>query len=190
MGESNHWWSNVSAGTVAGVLAVAIVASAAAIWPPARKLLTSDLNLPVWALLSIVVGTLGAGILLGWKLWRRSPVVTIVQPPPTVVLEECDPEPYEPSYLEDQVLRVLRLADDESLSARHLNTFMIPGTAVGDVALAASRLLERGFITDYLQIGVGQLFRLDERGIEYAQKMEYPPGDFEMKKRIARLRGR
>ena len=189
MAGTKGWLKDVSGQVAAGLIVLVVTAAVAAAWGPTRTWLVGTVWTWGWVIPTSIVAAFAAGMAVGWKLWSRSPLISIQLPTPTQAVPPPR-KPFSPTPMQEEIIRFLRRGDDVWLTAKALTRCFPVGTAVGDVEHACRQLLSERFLKDRVNSVRGQFFTLADKGIEFAQEKGFPPGTPREKQNLRDMLGR
>jgi hypothetical protein len=184
-----EWLKDVSSNLVGGVLSVAALAFIAMAWGPTRSWLIQPAWMHRWGFIVLLVCVGAAAYLAGRRAWRRRTgdlpggiTADMVAELDQAVAATTEYSPFEPTPLQREVIRVLRMADDESLKAREIAALLQTREAISDVDECAQGLVREGWAQDLLSAG-GREYRLTGPGLAYARDHGYPADKSKLPKR-------
>lgn len=131
-----------------------------------------------------------AGLAVGWLLAKAWQELTKAkkpdrssEPPASSALVRSSgrpaerikaPEPFTPSDLQVQCIKVLRYGDDEWFSPREVAERISPRQPRSDVEQALRELVNAGWASDRLNVIHGPSYRLRGAGLDFARQHDYP----------------
>jgi hypothetical protein len=176
------WWGDATSGALGGIIEAGAIwlgtLALGAVFPPVKAWLLRSVEMAVWGFLSIGLGAILLGFLAAVARMRSRNISATAEAPQALPNFDA-PEPhFQPDDLQKRVLRMLRLADGDPISAEKIEEFVKCGS-VQDVEEALEGLQRQHWAIRYLThpvryklAGPGVAYARDEGFQTYAQVKE------------------
>ena len=176
------WWGDATSGALGGIIGAGVISLGTVVlgaaFPPVKAWLLSYFEMAVWSLLSISLGAMLLGFLIAVARMRSQNMSSPAKAPQALPNFDVPQPHFRPDDLQEQVLRTLRLADGDPVSAAKVEEFVKCGS-VQDVEEALDGLRAQHWVVrfqvqpfSYKLAGPGVAYARDKGFPTYAQVQE------------------